>query len=298
MPAGAELYFSTPESKFEEPWVNGPITSIENNDHGRWVSRDVPGDEVVMTYRAPMGLTEAATLQISGVGYFARHMRYPEPWASAIERGGADECQVNVNCPEGDSWECEKSAVVRLQITQNGGVYFCSGSMVNNTALDCRQLLLSSFHCVNDVDEDEWAFLQVRFNTKGRVCLDVVHVCPPTHGGDSLGGQQRHCGQRQHQRKRLRVGGSGRQHPRFVEPFFAGWDATGFSGNEGVGIHHPSGDLKKISSFSNSLSNSNAYAIGAHWRVTWSPTETNHGVTEGGLQARPSLMKTTGFWAR
>ena len=68
VPAGAELYFSTPESKFEETWVNGPVTSIENNDHGRWVNRDVPGDEVVMTYHAPVGLTEAATFQISGSG--------------------------------------------------------------------------------------------------------------------------------------------------------------------------------------------------------------------------------------
>ena len=55
--------------------------------------------------------------------------------------------------------------------------------MVNNTALDCRQLLLSSFHCVNDVDEDEWAFLQVRFKySRCRVCLDVVHVCPNARG--------------------------------------------------------------------------------------------------------------------
>ena len=190
VPAGAELYFSTPESKFEETWVNGPVTSIENNDHGRWVNRDVPGDEVVMTYRAPVGLTEAATLRISGVGYFAPSHALPQSHGPRpLSEVGAEACQVNVNCPEGDSWECDKSAVVRLQITQNGGVYFCSGSMVNNTALDCRQLLLSSFHCVNDVDEDEWAFLQVRFNYQGcRVCLNVVHVCSTAYRGDSSRG--------------------------------------------------------------------------------------------------------------
>lgn len=288
VPAGGELYFSTPESKFEETWVNGPVTSIENNDHGRWVSRDVPGDEVVMTYRAPVGLTEAVTLHISDVGYFARHMRYPEPWASAIERGGADECQVNVNCPEGDSWECEKSAVVRLQITQNGGVYFCSGSMVNNTALDCRQLLLSSFHCVNDVDEDEWAFLQVRFNYQGAECASTSSSFAPQRTGVI------HLGDSNDIAGNGNISGSDfvlveveDNIPDSWNPFFAGWDATGFGGNEGVGIHHPSGDLKKISSFSNSLSNSNAYAIGAHWRVTWSPTETNHGVTEGGSSGSP-----------
>ena len=45
------------------------------------------------------------------------------------------------------------------------------------------------------------------------------------------------------------------------EPFYAGWDASGFNGHGGVGIHHPSGDRKKISTYSNSLINSNAYAI-------------------------------------
>ena len=71
------------------------------------------------------------------------------------------------------------------------------------------------------------------------------------------------------------------------EPFYAGWDATGFNGNGGVGIHHPSGDRKKISTYTNSLINSNAYAIGAHWRVQWAATQTNHGVTEGGRQVLP-----------
>ena len=71
------------------------------------------------------------------------------------------------------------------------------------------------------------------------------------------------------------------------EPFTQGWDASGFNGHGGVGIHHPSGDRKKISTYSNSLINSNAYAIGAHWRVTWVATQTNHGVTEGGSSGSP-----------
>jgi hypothetical protein len=54
-----------------------------------------------------------------------------------------------------------------------------------------------------------------------------------------------------------------------------------------VGIHHPSGDRKKISTYTQQLSSSNAYAPGAHWRVVWAATETNHGVTEGGSSGSP-----------
>ena len=70
-------------------------------------------------------------------------------------------------------------------------------------------------------------------------------------------------------------------------PFFAGWDASGNPGQGGVGIHHPSGDRKKISTYGGTLTTSSGYAPGAHWKVYWIATETNHGVTEGGSSGSP-----------
>ena len=287
LPAGAELRFETPEGRYAQTWVEGPVTSAENNDHRRWTNDEVPGDALVMVYECPAGVTEPASLGVMGVGFFARHQRFPAPWDATLERGGSDPCQVDVNCPEGDSWECEKDAVVKLRITQGGGIFLCSGSMVNNTARDCRQLMLSSFHCANEVEEDEWPFFKVQYNYEYFDCGGVQSINSRTRTGvihltdsdDMPNGQ---------------INGSD-----FLlvevedpildtwEPFYAGWDASGFNGHGGVGIHHPSGDRKKISTYSNSLINSNAYAIGAHWRVTWVATETNHGVTEGGSSGSP-----------
>ena len=287
LPAGATLHFNTPEGKYAEVWSEGPITDLENNSHRRWTNDAVPGDELVMVYRCPEGTTEPAALGVCGFGFFARHQRFPQPWDVATARGGSDPCQVDVNCPEGDSWECEKDAVVKLRITQGGGIFLCSGSMVNNTARDCRQLMLSSFHCANEVEEDEWPFFKVQFNYEYFDCGGVQSINSRTRTGvihltdsdDMPNGQ---------------INGSD-----FLlvevedpildswEPFYAGWDATGFNGNGGVGIHHPSGDRKKISTYNNSLINSNAYAIGAHWRVQWVATQTNHGVTEGGSSGSP-----------
>ena len=59
----------------------------------------------------------------------------------------------------------KRTSVVKLRITQ--GVAFCvlcSGAMVNNTARDCRQLMLSAFHCVYDLEEDDWPFFKVQYN--------------------------------------------------------------------------------------------------------------------------------------
>ena len=56
-------------------------------------------------------------------------------------------------------------------------------------------------------------------------------------------------------------------------PFYAGFDATTFGGAEGVGIHHPAGDRKKISYYDTNLISQSIGASGSHWRVTWQPTE-------------------------
>ena len=286
LPAGATLHFHTPEGKYAEMWSEGPITDVENNTHRRWTNGEVPGDELVMVYRCPVGTTDQAALGMCGFGFFARHQRFQQPWSAPTSRGGSEECQVDVNCPEGDSWECEKDAVVRLRISQGGGIFYCSGSMVNNTARDCRQLLLSSFHCANEVEEDEWPFFRVYYNYEFTECGGIqsinrskTGVIRLTDSNDMPNGQINGS-------DFLLVEVEDPISPDW-EPFYAGWDATGFNGNGGVGIHHPAGDRKKISTYSNSLITSNAYAIGAHWRVQWVPTVTNHGVTEGGSSGSP-----------
>ena len=60
----------------------------------------------------------------------------------------SDPCQVNVNCsPVGDSWQDEKRGVARIYcVTGNMGGW-CSGSLVNNTAQDCKPLMLTALHC-------------------------------------------------------------------------------------------------------------------------------------------------------
>jgi PKD repeat protein len=61
-----------------------------------------------------------------------------------------------------------------------------------------------------------------------------------------------------------------------------------------VSIHHPAGDIKKISTFSgNTVSTQWGSATGSHWRVTWTANANGHGVTEGGSSGSP-LFDNTG----
>lgn len=287
LPPGAELNFSTPKGRFAEQWEGAPVTSLENNAHHRWCNDEVPGDEVLVELMVPRGVTEPARLHAEGLGYFVRGNRFPAPFDFANDRGGSDACQVDVNCPEGDSWACEKDGVVKLRVTQGGGIFLCSGSMVNNTAKDCRQLMLTSLHCADEVDDDEWPYFKVQFNYEFSECggtssvnshtrTGVIHL---TDSDDMVNGQ---------------IQGSDFLLVEVEDPidtswtpFFAGWDASGNPGHGGVGIHHPSGDRKKISTYGGTLTTSSGYAPGAHWKVYWTATETNHGVTEGGSSGSP-----------
>lgn len=73
-----------------------------------------------------------------------------------------------------------------------------------------------------------------------------------------------------------------------VQPYYAGWNrATTLTNNNGAGIHHPSGDIKKISLYtskpiSTNYSSNSQTSSGKYWRVLWSS-----GTTEGGSSGSP-----------
>lgn len=289
LPPGAELVFSTPPGAFPSVYEDARVDASENNEHGLFVSGEVPGEVVRITCIVPPGTIGKPQLHINGVGVLFRYLWLPEAFDLVGDNGdrGSDFCQVDVNCPEGEEWVCQRDAVVRLRVSMGGGIFYCSGALVNNTARDCRQLLLSSFHCADDMTESEWALMKVRLNYEylecgGTVSLnshDRTGVIFLTSSDDMVGSN---------------ITGSDFllvevEDPIFASwtPYLSGWDATGVPAQEGVGIHHPSGDRKKISTFDDPVSSSSAYATGAHWRVTWDATETNHGVTEGGSSGSP-----------
>lgn len=288
LPVGGELTLESPEGVFEVPYIEGPVDHRENNDHGLYVTAEVPGQTGLLRYTQPFGTVGVPSLKINGVGVLFRFLWLEGEYDVLFENNrGSDPCEVNVNCPEGEDWLCQRDAVVRLRITQDGGQFLCSGSMVNNTAEDCKQLLLSSFHCADAVEESEWALLKVRYNYEFFECEGIssfnshirTGVTFLTSSDDAVGNN---------------INGSDFLLLEVEDnifdswtPFFAGWDVSGDNPDEGVGIHHPSGDRKKISTYTSSPASNSSYHPGAHWRVYWTETETNHGVTEGGSSGSP-----------
>ncbi len=278
LPVGCEMYiYNADQSYFE-----GPIDHSENNDHMKYVTNDIYGEDLVIEVIQPASVVGEPRLLVRGVGYLFRAVEKPE----LDERGGgSDPCQVDTSCPEGEAWSCQIDAVVRLRITIGNGVFLCSGSMVNTTALDCRQYMLTAMHCVEGISDDDLGFLQVRFGYQKSGCgsgtgpssrnrTGVIFLADSNDGGGNSGSD-------------FTLYEVEDEISDSWDPYFAGWDASGTGSNWGAGIHHPSGDWKKISTFTNNLTSQWWGAPGSHWGVVWVATESGHGVTEGGSSGSP-----------
>ena len=278
LPGGCELYVYSPDLNSNIK----PLTSKDNTVHGRYNTDYVLGDEAVIELYQPLGSIGVPNLEIRGFGHFYRDVYDPNQQEASR---GSDPCQVNVNCPEGEGWEAQRDAVVRLRITDGSFIGLCTGVMVNTTAMDCRQYLLSAMHCTEGVSDDDLLDMQVRWNYERPNCtggsfstghnrVGVERLADSNDGGGASGSDFVLCEVLD-------------DIPLDWDPFYAGWDASGSGSSEGVCVHHPSGDVKKISTYGTNLVSSSWGTFGTHWRVVWMETETEHGVTEGGSSGSP-----------
>lgn len=280
LPDGASLFAYGEEDNY---WV-GPINFEENNPHLQFKTSQVFGDKVTIEYHEPLGVTGQPLLEIRGVGNLYRYVYKPE-WID--DERGSEDCQVNVLCPEGDEWEDEINSVVRLEVTDGGNIGLCTGVLMNNTAWDYRQLMLTALHCTEGVSDNDLAVMEVRFNYERQNCegtggfpngrnkIGVIHLGDSDCGGGTYGSDYAIFEIEDYINDNW-------------DPYFAGWRSNNFGGISGVGIHHPSGDVKKISTYNSTLLNGTwVFETNAHWRVRWASTETDWGVTEGGSSGSP-----------
>ncbi|MEM7248933.1 MAG: hypothetical protein AAF533_26635 [Acidobacteriota bacterium] len=174
--------------------------------------------------------------------------------------GGSGDCNIDVACPEADLWQDQTRGIVLILV---GGGEVCSGSLVNNTSNDCRNLMLSAEHCFSPADA---ATTSLQF-----------HYRRPDCGAGDPGPAQ------------LAGGGANflatyapsdfyliemiDEIPVEFDVHYNGWSRSTDPGTESTGIHHPDLDTMKWSFNADTLVDD-----GTHWRVT----EWEEGTTEPG----------------
>ena len=223
--------------------VSRTYGSQENTPNGKLGSWFISGDVIWIEYFEPLGVDQISKLQIGSVIHGYRMGKVTQFVAKNKDFNDSGACNYDVNCPVGDDFESYKNIIKKsVALLTLGNGYLCSASMLNNTAGDKKPFLLTANHCLQNSDPTYWS---VRFNwmSPGPVCaqedLSVDIQTNFTISGATL---------------RASNALSDFALVELVNPIpaswdivFAGWDRTDTAPLFEVGIHHPNGDIMKIS---------------------------------------------------
>lgn len=281
LPNGAKMFVYSPDYQH----VIGGFTSFNNHESGIFSTQLIPSDEVIVEYYEPTP-TQAVPFRLSGVVHAYRMVPGAEPVSR--EFGASDPCQVNVNCSEGVDWQDEKRGVARIFVIDGSFAGWCTGSLVNNTAEDCTPYLLTALHCgltASTANLNQWVF---HFNYESSGCSNGISSQVPNNtisGCAKIADSGDGGGNNGSDYMLVEINND---IPDSYNPYFNGWRRDNVTSSSGVSIHHPSGDIKKISTYSGNLqSTSWGGPFGTHWMVQWSSSANGHGVTEGGSSGSP-----------
>ncbi len=156
--------------------------------------------------------------------------------AGAVAGGvdGSGTCQVDVVCPQGAPWLEEIGSVAAIS---SGGSIFCSGFMVNNTSLDRKNYFMTAHHC--GVTAGVAPSLVVYWNYQEATCGGTGAPLFQFNTGSTLRASWANS-----DFTLLEL--TSAPNPAFGVTY-AGWNRNTANATSAVGIHHPSGDSKKIS---------------------------------------------------
>src|SRR6218665_1540171 len=176
LPAGSTLYLYN-ETKSQ---VLGAYTSANNPASGVFSNELVEGQTVTLEYYQPAGLILDPTIRINELAFIYRDYQQRFDRLDTRDFGDSESCEVNVNCsPEGTAWQNQKRSAVRILVKEGSAYGWCSGALVNNTALNCQPYNLTAYHCSGNgvsstADLNQWVFY---FNYEATGCTS-----PTTEG--------------------------------------------------------------------------------------------------------------------
>lgn len=257
LPEGSRLHIYTADSSY----ILGTYTARHNLPERRFATSLLPGGHIVLEYFEPASARGQGALHLSTVVH-----AYKDFYFKNAAYGGAAFCNVDIKCPEGEAYrETARSVCMIL----NGSKILCSGTLVNNTAEDKTPYLLTAYHCLNTANPSDMVFI---FNHDADSCGSRNYS-----EGFSISGASLVARNFDSDFALLKLS---QTPPVYYKVYYAGWNREDSASDAAVCIHHPSGDVKKISVCGSRLEQSDANGDPGHthWRVPyWS-----RGTTEGG----------------
>ena len=281
LPEGASLFLYDAQ----QHQVRGAFNNQNNSERGILPVSPIAGERIIVEYQEPAHATFHARLRIGEVNHAYRDLpRLAEP---ASEPYYSVSCIPSLACSvaEGDPYTEIGKSVVELIID---GMYYCTGSMVNNTSQDGTPYLLTASHCLNrnfslqNPDYEEIAGRIVAFfNYESPTCSSTMR------GTEEMSLASAYC-RAVYERTDLALLEFQDMPPVYYRPFYAGWNATETHTAPYVCIQHPQGTTKRFS-LTNSIERRDVQIAEQTFDENsfWYVTDWETGCTAGGSSGSP-----------
>lgn len=273
LPNGTEMYIYNENGGM----ITGAITDNENNSNKIWGSWVYKGQFITIEIKTPLVSVKQLLLHSNNIAY-----GYKEVYKTKVaDFGTSGTCEINVLCPLGNGWEAERNSVA-LILSDNGGSW-CSGAMIMNTCSTSRPFFLTANHCLTGQNVAAWRFT---FQAWSPTCNPSQNAIGVTYNGSTLRanwGNSDFCLVELNNTPPVNSGIN-----------YAGWTISNVPAQNATGIHHPHGDVMKISRANNAVARIGYGGVAGndHWQANWSLQNNGAGqlvtaVTEGGSSGSP-----------
>lgn len=208
-------------------------------DGRTWWTPDTGGDEVTLEIELPRGVpADPLRIAIPRVMHIYENLSLPleSEMQFSAQLNESQSCQLDSTCY--DAYSAQRNAVARMLYVKDGGGYLCTGTLLNDQASSGTPYFITANHCISSQTvasslETYWFYRTPSCNTRtlssaSKVLRSGATLLYATAAHDST---------------LLRLNDTPP-----AGAVFAGWTNQTVAGSTSmVGIHHPRGDLQKIS---------------------------------------------------
>jgi hypothetical protein len=296
LPEGAR-FFAYNEDK---SLIYGPYTNEDNPSGEGFNSGIFAGGDIILEYVSPkhqLNQTNNPDIAIFAYNHFFRPEGLPDYRVFGTKDdetgyGASGSCMVNLNCSEGDNWRFQQQGVARMfSVGAGGDGGWCSGTLINNTLGDGTAYFLTANHCADDTPNNYFSYFEFDFHYECPYCNCTSEPGAITYTGcTKIANSPIQGGSDFLLLKLKNVNWTKLKQDGLV---LNGWSKSASASSSGVSIHHPSGDVKKISTYTQTLTSGVFHgqdgtgATNAYWVVPWAQTTHGFSVTEPGSSGSP-----------
>jgi lysyl endopeptidase len=237
---GAETAYETSGKEVMETIKRNLDAGDRSDDALTYWAPFIKGEEATIEIELPVG-TSPDTVKIS-IPRISHFFSFPlaapavQGVALVADSGDSTSCRLDATCYS--DWSVESKAIARMVYTKDGSSYLCTGTLLNDLAGSFTPYFLSAYHCISE--QTAASTLQTYWFYQSTACdSDTLNPAYKTlFGGATL----------------LYAGSvTDTSFMRLNAPppggvNYAGWNSEApVPGTAVTGIHHPHGDLQKIS---------------------------------------------------